>query len=525
MNEALLGQDRWSMRCWQWVSFFFVAVLTGIVYYPALFHMPRADHLLYLAEMAGKTDWFTLAIRSYDFTRSRSFAPGDDILFRPVALFLLGSEKAFFGYRFWMWQLAGVVLHLAVIWQLLKILLHLRKGLAAVLVAAFFSVQLSNFDLVSWHHIHSIMLGLLMVMISLFQAYRYSCCGQRQTWRLIVVFFCMLVACFTYELFNIYSGVFFLFFLYAARQERRQRWWALLLVLPAVLYLTVSLTHLKISGARVLPGATILPRSGLWETSWHSGLSAAWWIYEGLFPTQYQIVFKYGRAVLAEPDILLRPLVLTAWPVWLGLGAAGTFLLALLSGGVRDTIGPNRRAFLVLTGALSGLFPVVIGFYRVNGRGVRFALGESLYYPYVFWLFLLIFLYALVDFKRLAGRRYGRGLRLLGAAMLTGLILVNGQLVWQMNLGLAKDQAETRKLVLGLESLIQTFGDEPGFSFYVDPEFPGNYPVPNHLRQGDPWNKRYSFIELLYLDRFNFQTPRFVFADMGDGPKMIRTNW
>ncbi|MFA5260412.1 MAG: hypothetical protein WC450_04215 [Candidatus Omnitrophota bacterium] len=66
------------------------------------------------------------------------------------------------------------------------------------------------------------------------------------------------------------------------------------------------------------------------------------------------------------------------------------------------------------------------------------------------------------------------------------------------------------------------------FIIFVDPDFPGNYVYPYRLKSDDPLFKHYSFVELLYLDRFDEQTPRFVFIPAKrsqGGPAVFRTKW
>jgi hypothetical protein len=49
-----------------------------------------------------------------------------------------------------------------------------------------------------------------------------------------------------------------------------------------------------------------------------------------------------------------------------------------------------------------------------------------------------------------------------------------------------------------MEMLIKDKGQEPGFSFYVAPDYPGNYIYKELHRKDDPPQRQYSFIEALY---------------------------
>jgi hypothetical protein len=68
---------------------------------------------------------------------SRRFAPGDGIIFRPGAVFLLGTQKALFGYDFFWWQVVGLALHLSVVACLYRFLSMIRPVLEAFWTAAF----------------------------------------------------------------------------------------------------------------------------------------------------------------------------------------------------------------------------------------------------------------------------------------------------------------------------------------------------------------------------------------------------
>ena len=57
-------------------------------------------------------------------------------------------------------------------------------------------------------------------------------------------------------------------------------------------------------------------------------------------------------------------------------------------------------------------------------------------------------------------------------------------------------------LIRTLDLLIQEKKSDPGFSFYVDPRYPGNYPYGTIRKVDDPPGKKYTFIELLYPQYF-----------------------
>jgi hypothetical protein len=512
-----------------WNSFFqrlflFLPIVVAVcyVYYPSLFHLPRADHLFYLADMAGKNDWGTLALKSYDFTRSRTFAPGDDVLFRPVAIFLLGTEKAIFGYNFVGWQAVGIGLHLLVVWHFFKLLWQIRAGFFSFLFSLFFALLFFNFDLVTWHHINSIMLGLIMVLIALFQYYRYVIEDSKRIWRLVIMASCLTVSCFTYEIYNAYALVTFicLAFSRGARDERRG-YYALLL-LPVVLYVLVSFLHLASLSGLVVEKELILAPVSLVTLVKNTFLTLRWWLMSAFFPGYYHVVFFLGRAGLADPSQMLhipdfqqREMILAALLVLI----YAFIVVKTTSWRVIKEKGP----FLALLFLILFCWVMTITLYRVNNRGVAFALAGSLYYSYMFWLFFLVFLYAVVDVQKLKALKNIYLYKFLAAILLGFVIVMNAVNLYKINLSLAEEQAPSRRLIASVESLIFQYKTTPGFSFYIDPNFPGNYPVPNRLRLKDPSFKRYSFIELLYLNYYDEDAPRFLF--LANPPRVIQSSW
>jgi len=91
-----------------------VAAAVFFTYPPSLEHMPRADQVWYLMDVAQDTTFFDLVAHSYSFNRTRHVAPGDTDLFRPVLFFVLASERAIFGNNFMAVQAIGLVLHFAI---------------------------------------------------------------------------------------------------------------------------------------------------------------------------------------------------------------------------------------------------------------------------------------------------------------------------------------------------------------------------------------------------------------------------
>ena len=510
------------------VLLFGLIVLINLwVYFPSFYHVPRADHMFYLADMAGKNDFVSLAIKSFDFSRARRFAPGDGLIFRPGAIFLLGTQKAVFGYDFFWWQVTGLALHLLVVASLYRFLSLIRPGMGAFWLAAFFSLMFMNMDLVTWHHITSILLSLIFLMVALIQGYDYFVKHEKPFRQVGIITLCMTAACFTYEIHCFYSVVICLYLLGGEIKSRQGIGRSLLVLSAPLSYGLASYVNHRMLGQTAVDYNVFWSGSSLFDKIVYIFKALLWWLYAGIFPGEYEIVYSLGRAGIADPQQLFKPLPLTHLPVLLGIGCIAMYLFFLFKSFSRGFI----KARIGLAGLLAGFlvsWAAVIVVYRVQNRGVEFALGGSIYYLYMFWLFFIMMVYNGIDFDRLKRVRYFRALRNGALGLLTALMIVNAVMIYRSNRALAREHAPARKLILGLESLIEEFGAEPGFSFFVDPEFPGNYVYPYRLKNDDPLFKVYSYIELLYLDRFNDQTPRFVFisAERNQGkPAVFRTKW
>jgi len=491
-------------------GFLLIAGATVAVYYPSFWHMPRADHLVYLADMAGKHDWFSLAIKSYDFTRLRTFAVGDGIIFRPCAIFFLGTEKAVFGYDFFRWQVTGVVLHLLVILALLDLLLTLNKNILAVWFTAFFALLFINNEMVIWHHINSTMLALALTLLSLTQIYRYTIGGRSQTWRIMVASLCSLVAGFTYEAFNLFAVVLAVYLWLYAYATKRKKWPALMVLASSVIYVVTSGLHYYLHRAQVVENNNFFRHLDWGKLFYDLGLANLWWMYSGIFPTQYQIKYTQGRAGLAHPTELLRPLNFADFFVWLGVGLVVMYLV-ILARTMNWSFLKKRGGFLLSLVSMLVGWGFLIVFYRVNNRGLGFALGGTLNYNYLFWAFFIVLVYALVDFTRWPTSPLSKRGTFVLILLLACLMTANGAMVYRSNQKLAVEQTDTRLLVNQIEIMIKQLGRDPKFSFYVEPNFPGNIPIPNQLRASDDEFKRYSYIELMYLNYFDEKKPSFYF--------------
>ena len=154
------------------------------VYYPSLWHAPRADTLAFLAYTSGTDEFVPLVLGTYAINRGSfpsrmlfdhygtkpSRTPAMSIIsFKPLFWMSLGMCKWLFGYRFWLWQLVGLASHCIVvllIWVVLKRMSE-RISLTPLVFSIFFGVSLASIEMVVWQCCIGNLLCLILVTLSI----------------------------------------------------------------------------------------------------------------------------------------------------------------------------------------------------------------------------------------------------------------------------------------------------------------------------------------------------------------------
>jgi hypothetical protein len=86
------------------------------------------------------------------------------------------------------------------------------------------------------------------------------------------------------------------------------------------------------------------------------------------------------------------------------------------------------------------------------------------------------------------------------ASVLSGLW--QGKKIYDMTVRYSTETNSIVLMITTLDLLIQEKRSESDFSFYVDPDYPGNYPYGPIRRISDPPSKEYTFAEFLYPQYF-----------------------
>lgn len=497
-----------------------ISLLTIVIYIPSLFHLPRSDQLLYLYYVAGKSRWVDLIFGTYDFNRTRVWQ-GGDIFFRPLVYFFLGSEKYVFGYNFMLWQLTGIILHLIVVWFLIKLLLKIHPGRWAYLLSALFSTFLIIFEMVIFHHINAYLIFNIAMLIALnvqVEIYQTKVASSKS---IFILFFALMVACFTYELGCIYCLLLALFLALDSKDctwslfgRSTSPWLGLFIVmLPCWLYFSGS-------------GWNLLGKEYLWEKdpnaiaeafsvigTFVNFLSATcWWGITGILSSSTTVYLMNRTEICLEnplnflkSDSGVSPLILL--PIL--LQAVFFFFYGwLFFKGLKPARMKQNRLLILLFVSIVMIFILAIVVGRANvGNGLS-KIQINSYYSYFFWLYFLPLLYLMPDLRFLANYCSAR-IKRIATALMIAMIILNSSLVFSMNYIRAKEYVSWRLFVNHLNHLIQQEKGNPDFSFWVVPDAKHN-PYLKWVKLTDaPDNQGVTYFDLLYPGYMKPDSPQY----------------
>ncbi len=445
---------------WQVICFVIIAVINLYTYYPSVFHMPRGDQWSYLIDTANTNNWSSLIGDFYSYNRVRTVFPGDAQLFRPLLFFFLGTEKWLFGTYFFYWQITGIVLHLVIIWVLLRLLLQVSRGIVAPFFVFFFSTLHVIQEMVIWHHINGYILFMLFILIALYHTYVHIKEGQSKIWRLMVIMGSLLLACFTFEA-GIFYTFLFLIFLLASRDKKssiRLDWkWTLVLFIPIALYIAGNAVDAAFRGfgSQQSKYGIIFQSFNLGKAIFYLIIVPLFWFCCGLFPS----VLKLTYGPRFRIDLILN------WNsilVVINFVANAILFLAFVKGLSFDVLKKQWK-FIVFVFMMFFCFVNIIVFGRFLERGLRYALSNT-YYFYIAWLFFLIIIYSLIDINKLLKSWSGNRKWVLIIALAT-LAYLNGNNTYSLNRDFAESLIDRRLFIEQLNNFVASNHSKPDFSF------------------------------------------------------------
>src|SRR5688572_8662097 len=93
-----------SSSRWSNLGFLVAATVVALVVYgPALNRVFVADQIWYFLQLEGSTSLGD-GLRLYDYSLSRKYAKGDELLFRPLLMAWLAVQNSLFGRDPWGWN-------------------------------------------------------------------------------------------------------------------------------------------------------------------------------------------------------------------------------------------------------------------------------------------------------------------------------------------------------------------------------------------------------------------------------------
>jgi len=475
----------------RWLAFGLIALAVVAFYFPTLYFPPRCDQVAYLAEIANNQHPCDLIFGTFDLNRHRVYAPGDELLFRPLLYMFLGTQQVILGHNFWAWQLVAMLAHLTLVWVLLRLLCHLSGPWLGAAGAWLFALSVTNYELVSWPHLTSYILMMTFVVLA-FEQMVFCFEEQDLTWeRIQRMLIYLSVACFIYETANIFTllimGVLVMSF-----PKMRTR--SLVLSVPVVLYMFFSFYN-------YVYVHHVIKTISSHGTSVGAFLGSivyvgSWWLYEGVFNGLYGYVMGLRTAFRPNEVLVFKFLDFSNVQVVLQLIILSAFgVLAWIN---RQDFFKKITPFIVLTGMLLAYVAViVVGRYEALGS-LKQAVGINSYYSYPFWIIVVMMAFVLIATKSKINRYLV--IIFVTASLILGLL--QGKRIYSMASDYSQRYSSTVLLVVTLDLLVKEKGNEPGFSFYVHPQYPGNYIFREVRKANDPPYKEYSFAQLLYPQYF-----------------------
>lgn len=499
-------------------SFYFIiiALLNLLAYGPSFSDPPRSDQIVYLGNTAGQSDWYSLAVKNYAYNRTPQIYANtkDDSLFRPVVYFLLGSQRWAFGYKFLYWQIFSFILHLAVLWLFLRLLLKIHPGRGAFFLTALFSLIPANNDMISWHHINSYLVSIICLLVVLNKIWPLFC-HDRISWPTVLLVTCVMsIASLTYEVCVPFSLVFALYiasrgFKIDPSTRLRNIGQGLFASLAAVLFAVFNHLDSISRGSKHFMTSAILFDPHYWISGLNQSIPASfWWIYTGAFATQIKI-FPYQRTIILP------------YYAFAGAGPISFDLYGLVSVGISTGLLILYCFFLkkafqaqhikrgILPISLMVMMVITVSIGRLSYGEPYLKLAESSYTGYLFWLLILIAGYSIFPFSSLRGHEI---LRRAAWPLLTAAITLNFILTLDVNLRRSQRMDFQKALLAETQSLIAQHGARKNFSFNVSDSVKDHVYGDWIARTEDPSRLGYVYLQLLYPSQYTDENPQFTYT-------------
>jgi len=474
------------------ISSIILIIFIGIVYWPSLYHIARADQIAYLADMQLRdSDYLSVAVKSYDFTRSRLFVQGDYLTFRPLLYFILGNELYFFGYQFMYWQCAGIVLHMITVLLLFKVLFTISRNAWVILFPMYFAFIPSITELVTWHHLNSYLIFAILILLCIHQAHFYIVSGEKKFKNILIISIALLFSVFIYEMTILFSILFTIFIYANTPKDSPCRLRSFILLIPSCIYIIINAFHIYTLQENAGLGQLEIPFLLTLKNFMIANLT---WFMSGAFP--FQTKLSFGDRMMSTQ--LLHLHFLTVLSIFLGVLYFYLFIKF-----------PNRKQK-----HLFSLSNLILGMLFVYGLGISFGrlnelgygtLRYNVYYSYIYWMLLTLWLCITIDLNKIINDKCLSKIRSSFLLIIIIVTLLNAKSVFDLNIYGKKIYEPLRNVVMTMNKLSREYSGN--FAFTIDPSVKANIKIDFLKRKNDDPGKKYTYLEAIFLRNFSSQKP------------------
>ncbi|MBF0386676.1 MAG: hypothetical protein HQL20_02335 [Candidatus Omnitrophica bacterium] len=486
-----------------WIFLFFVGI-TVWAYWPSLQHAPKHDQLGFLADMALRDGAWEKTAGAYSWNRERLFMGADQFLFRPILNLFLAGQLLVFGYNFTLWQGMSIFVHLLVGLSVYRLLNVIRPGLSAAVAAGFFLLMLSNVPMVVWNNIGAYMIFCVLILESLVRWLKHQRNSDDQG-SLLGCGICLLLACFVFEAGVVYC----LCFVFMSLLTKRSGYCSLLLLTPVIIYFTVDIADFLLRSTVFNSEAGRISGQALsFQTLSNCLIAIKWFFLTGIY-------LKVSEIIPIE-RVVVSPLTLNwHWPFTvvnehLLRGIIACVIYAFALGLSFRSWSLERRSFLSLLLLMIIGLVVFICLGRVNSRGLITGLSFNSYYIYLFWVLAIPLAYSCLNLSAIRARKDGRTIGVLVCLLCGTMVFINAYSIRNANAFVARLDKPRRVLLDTTTAFVKARRDEVNFSFFVPPNYPGNYAGKWLHKAKDPLWRRYTLAEALYPRFHNKINPMYV---------------
>ncbi|KPK42674.1 MAG: hypothetical protein AMJ78_01660 [Omnitrophica WOR_2 bacterium SM23_29] len=472
--------------------FLLIIIINIIIYNGSFSHIFRHDDWNYWYHTRGEPFGLRYFLKFYS-DESFSLDPILSIAFRPMALIFLGIQKFIFGSNYIYFHIFTFLLHVAILYMLLKILLEISDSYLAYLFVLVFSALSTGFDLVIWTNNNFYLLQILLMLVSVYLAILYKRRHPNNNGLLATMVFLQLPIVLLNEVglfFAAFLSIFILLYRKRGRILKVDYYKSLYFLIPVLVFLILYVIHRLYGFSYAVKGIG-------YRTFFNA---------EVLFYSLVSALFAVGNFT----TLIFFPSMLTTWfydTVWFYLDLSKLDVVGLLLGSASvllllntlslRKIKENRIIILFLL-PLILVYLYIASIGRVVTSPVKYV-GSVCRFAYIFNVFFCIIVYCLIDQKKISKMLKGAGVILM-------LILT----LFHSNI-IMRDIGHISSLLAPLKSYFDQVYDfvdskktEKDFSFNV-------VSPPPKITFASWWGEGYKHcIEGHFYKYLNFENPKYI---------------